>query len=161
MYDRLQQRLVMHHPDTAQAQHIGDLMRVCEHRCRAMRDDGGREFRRSQHAAFDVHVSVAKAGYQELAGRIHHLGLRPDAMRGIRPDIGKAPLGHSYLPTWQHLAALHINQRTALDDQIGGSAPGSHSHQSRGTISPRRKRRFCHEELEPILPGVSRINCTN
>src|SRR5690242_20222878 len=60
--DRQGHRLVMHQPDAAHAENVADLVRVDEHRRRAMRDHGAGEFRHRHHAAFDMHVAVAKTG---------------------------------------------------------------------------------------------------
>ncbi len=59
---------VMHEPHAAHSEHIGDLMRIDEHGRGAMRDHRAREFRHRQHAAFDMHMSVAKTGH-EIAAR--------------------------------------------------------------------------------------------
>ena len=60
--DRHGQRLVMHQPHAFEAEHVGDLVRVDEHRGRAVRDDGAAEFGDRHHAAFDMHMPVAKPG---------------------------------------------------------------------------------------------------
>jgi hypothetical protein len=64
------QRLVVHQPHAGQAQHIGDLVRVDEHRGGAVRDDGAGEFGDGHHAALDMHVAVAQS---------------PEPCSGLRP----------------------------------------------------------------------------
>ena len=51
--DRLQERFVVHQAHTAQAQDVGDLVRIRKHRRRAMGDHGGGELGRGQHARFE------------------------------------------------------------------------------------------------------------
>ena len=134
--DGLHQRLVMHHPHAAQAKNIGNLMRVGEHRRRAMRDHGGGEFGRRQHPAFDMHVTIAEARDQVTASRLDHLGIRADAMAGVRADIGETPGGDGDLPV-QHLARLHIDQFAATDDHVGRAAACGDSDQMRSNLRPR------------------------
>ena len=54
----------MHQPDARHAEHIGDLVRIDEHRGRAVRDDGAGELGDRHHAALDMHVRVAEAGHE-------------------------------------------------------------------------------------------------
>ena len=55
----------MHQPHAAQAQDVRNLVRVDEHRGGAVRHDRLHEAADRQHAAFDVHVTVAETGNHE------------------------------------------------------------------------------------------------
>ena len=134
--DGLHQRLVMHHPHAAQAKDIGNLVRVGEHRGRAMRDHGRSEFGRRQHPAFDMHMPVAQAGDQVTAIGLDHFGVGADAMAGVRADIGKASGGDGDLPV-QHLACLDIDQLAATNDHVGRAAASGDSNQMRRDLGPR------------------------
>ena len=63
---------------------IGDLVRVDEHRRRAVRDDGAREFRDGHHAALDMHVPVAEARHEIASLGLDDARLLADR-RGSRP----------------------------------------------------------------------------
>ncbi len=75
--NRLHQSLIMHHTHTGQPQYIGNLMRVGEHAGGAMRDHGSGEFRRGQHAAFNMHMRITQAGQHKATLCLDHLGLGP------------------------------------------------------------------------------------
>ena len=134
--DRLQQRLVMHQPDAAQAQDVGDLVWIGEHGRRAVRDHGGGELGRSQHARLDVHVPVAKPWDQEPPLGPDHICLRADAMRRVRADIGETPFGDRHLPPVQDLAGLDIDQLAAPDHAVGRLTPCRHGDKNGRHVLP-------------------------
>ena len=108
---RLHQPLVMHQLHPGQAHNIGDLMRVGEHRSGAMRDHRAGKFRWGQHTTFHMHMPVTKAG-NHIATPAQHLCLGPDAMAGIRANIGKSPRRNCHIPS-QNFACMHIGQLAA------------------------------------------------
>jgi hypothetical protein len=86
--DRLYQRLVMHHAHAFQTEHIGDLMRVGEHRGCAMGNHGAGEFSGGEHAALDMHVAIAQARDHVAVLRLDDLGVWPCAVFRVRADKG-------------------------------------------------------------------------
>ena len=144
---RLQQRLIMHDPNTRQTQHIGNFMRIGKHRGRAMRDNGRGKFSRDQHAAFDMHMPVAQARNKIATTRIDHLRFWANTMARIRPNIGKPTSDNGNFPTLKNLARLNIDQPTVLNDQIRGRSPGSDSDQICSAICPRCKFTLSHGHL--------------
>ena len=85
-----------------------------------------------------MHVPIAKPGDQIAPSAIDHLGRGADAMAGIRPNIGKAPIGHGDLPAVKHLSALDIDQTDIADNQIGGIAASGDGNKAGGGFSPSR-----------------------
>ena len=134
--NRLQQRLVMHHAHAIQTQHICDFMGIGKHCGGAMRNDRCGKFCRDQHATFDMHMPVAQTGDQVPPPTIHALSSRPNAVRRIRPDIGKASFGDRNLPTRQYLTGLDINQLALLDNQIRSLFASGHRHKARRDFGP-------------------------
>jgi hypothetical protein len=110
-----------------------------------MRDHGSGEFRRGQHAGFDVHMPVTKAGDQELPSGVDKRGLRPDAMRCIWPDIGKSALSYRHLPSWQNLSALDVDQRAANNNKISRRATGADNNKT-GAQSAQESKGACFVE---------------
>ena len=127
----------MHHAHPRKAQHIGDLVGVGEHGGRAVWNNGSRKFGGGQHAAFDMHVAVDQARDQVAAMCLDDVRIGTNAMRSVRANIGKAPVGHRHLPTIQHLAGLHVYQLAAAHNRVSGTAPCGDSDQTGGDIGPR------------------------
>ena len=142
--DRLHQRLVMHHPHTFKAQHIGDLMGVCEHCRGAMRDHRAGKFRRGQHATFDMHMPVAEPRDHVASACVDHLGVCTDAMGGVRSAIGKASVLDGQIMPVQHFACVHVNPCAAGDDKIGRHAACGDSDEIWRSLRPGFQGRYIH-----------------
>ena len=127
----------MHHPHTREAQHVGNLVGIGEHGCRAVWNNSSGKFGRSKHPAFDMHMPVNQARNQIAAMCLDDVRIGTNAMRSIRANIGKPPVGHRYLPPIQHLTGLHVNQLAAAQNEVSGTAPCGDSNQSGGNIGPR------------------------
>ena len=133
---RLHQGFVMHHAHAFQPQHIGDLMRVGEHRRGAMGDHSAGKFRRCQHAAFDVHMPVTQAGDHIAALCLDHLGRVAFAMAGVRPDKGNAARLDRDIMVRQGFTRVHVDPDTAGDNRIRSAASCRNSDQLIGHIGP-------------------------
>ena len=134
--DRQSRRLVVHEAHARQAQNIGDLVRVDEHRGRAMRDHGAGEFGHRHHAAFDVHVAVAEARHQVAAiGRDHHR-IPADAVGGIGADIGEAPVRDGDVGVVDDLAGMHVHPAALADHHVGGDAAHGGIDQAAAALGP-------------------------
>ena len=144
---RLQERLIMHHPNPRQTQHIGNFMRVGKHRGRTIRDNRRGKFSRDQHAAFDMHMPVAQARNKIATTRIDHLRFWANTMARIRSNIGKPTSGNGNVPILKNLARLNIDQPAVLNDQIRGRSSGSDSNQICSAFCPRRKFTLSHSHL--------------
>ena len=132
------ERLVMHQADAFEAEHVGDLVRIDEHRGGAVRDDGAAEFGDRHHAALDMHVAVAQARHQVAPAGIDHLGALADGVAGVRPAIGEAARDDGKVGAGDHLARMHVDPAAVAHDQIGRPAPGRHVDQQRRDLGPRR-----------------------
>ena len=130
-------RLVMHQPHARQAEHIGDLVRIDEHRGRAMRDHGAAEFGDGDHAALDMHVPVAEPRHEVAPARLHHHRLGADRVAGIRPAIGKAPAADGNVRVLDDLARMHVHPAPAPHHEIGRLAARRDIHQARRRLHPR------------------------
>ena len=134
--DRLHQRFVMHHAHTGQAEDIGDLMRIGEHRRRTMGDHRAGEFCRGQHAGFDVHMPVTKAGDHVAPVCLDNLGLRAGHIAGIRHNGGDPAGGDGDVVAWQGFAAVDIDPDAALDHRVGGRTARGDVDQAWGSVRP-------------------------
>ena len=130
-------RLVMHQANAVQAEHIRDLVRIDEHRGRAVRDHGAAELRHRHHAAFDMHVRVAQAGNEIAATGIHHLGALADGVRGVRPAIGESPAGDCNIGSGNDLARMDIDPAPVAHDEIRRPPAGRDIDQLGSRLRPR------------------------
>ena len=85
--DGLAGRLVHHQAHAAQAENVGDLVRVDEHAGGAVRQHGADELGHRQHARFDVHVRVQQPGHQISPAGLDDLGVRADGVAGILANV--------------------------------------------------------------------------
>ena len=121
--DRQAHRLVMHQAHAGQAQHIGDLVRIDEHRGGAMRDHGAGEFGDRHHAALDMHVAIAQTRHHVAALGFDDFCLRPDGVRGIGPDIGETASGDGDVGAGNDFARMDVDPGAVADDHVGLGAP--------------------------------------
>ena len=117
--DRLGERLVMHQTNALQAEYIGDLMGIDEHRGRAMGNDGAAELRHRHHAAFHMHMGVAETWHDVAALGLDHLRVGADRVGGIRPAIGKAPRADRDVRAGNDLAGMNVHPAGTTHDEIG------------------------------------------
>ena len=87
-------------------------------------------------------MPIAQTGDQIAPPTILAPGGRPNAMRRIWANIGKAPFGDSNLPTQQNLTGLDIDQLAIFDNQIRRLSASSHCHKARRGFGPRFKFAF-------------------
>ena len=116
----------MHQLDAGKPQHIGDLVRIDEHRGGAVGDHGAGEFRDRHQAAFHMHVPVAEAGHQIAAPRIDHRRGGTDGMRGIGSHIGKAAGDDGHVGVRNDFARMHVHPGAIADHRF--RRPAAHGH---------------------------------
>jgi hypothetical protein len=88
-------------------------------------DHGASEFGDRHHAAFDMHVRVAKPWYQIAASCLDHPRSRANCRAGIWPDIGDALAGDCDIDFRYDLAAVHVDPAPTSNHKIGvGAAHG-------------------------------------
>ena len=157
--DRHRQRLVMHQPDARQPEHVGDLVRIDEHRGRAVRDHRAAELRHRHHAALDMHVPVAEPRHEIAAAGVDDDRLLADRVAGVRPAIGEAPADDRKVGAGDDLARMHIDPAPVAHHQIGRLAPGRDVDQRRRHLGPgfrlagANRRRLRHEHA-PWFAGL-------
>ena len=149
--DRHGHRLVMHQPDAGQAQHIGDFVRVDEHRCGAMRDHRAGELGDRHHAAFDMHVRVAQARHKVAALRIDHLRCLADAMRRAGPYIGEAARGDGNVGAGDDLARMDVHPSAIADHRVSRVATHGDGDEAGGGIGPGFQHGSLHWRAQAIM----------
>jgi hypothetical protein len=112
-----------HEPDPFQPMHVGDLVRVANHRCRAVRQHRIRVLGGQQQTALDVHVRVNKPGRDILPGQIHRLSPLVLARGGAHR---RYPLPNNSHFRLINLARKHVHQLPACQQQIGRLVPSRH-----------------------------------
>jgi len=115
----------MHKAHTFQPHDIGDFVGVGEHGCRAVGHHCAGELGGGQHAAFNVHVAIAKAGQDEATVCLYHYGVRPDHGAGVRPAIGETAISNGDVGVRDHLAGVDVNPLPLANNHISrGAARG-------------------------------------
>ncbi|HET8756559.1 MAG TPA: amidohydrolase family protein, partial [Solirubrobacteraceae bacterium] len=103
---------VQHPLDALAPEHVGDLVRVGDHRGRPVRHDRARELRRHELRRLDVHVRVDEPRHEPAAARI-------DAFAAVvRAEAGDAAAGHGHVEV-EPLACERGEDARVLDHQVG------------------------------------------
>jgi hypothetical protein len=117
--DRLKHGLIVHHPYAPQTEDVGDFVRIDEHPCRPVRQDGADELGHRDHSRLDVHVPVEKAGHQIPTAGLDDLGPPADGVARVFPDVGDPASAHSNVRVVDDLARLHANPAAVTNDKVG------------------------------------------
>ena len=126
----------MHHAYALEPQHIGDLMRIGEHGCRAVRNDRARKFGRGQHAAFNVHMRIAEPGDHEPPVCLYDFCLFANAVACVRADVGYAAFADGDVMICQNLAGVNIHPLAFTNDKVCCLATGGNSDEFWGAFGP-------------------------
>ena len=110
----------MHQTHTREAKHIGDLMRVGEHRRCAMRNHSARELSRGEHTALNMHMPVAQTWDHVTTLCVYHLRVRPDAMVRVRSTISETPVCNGKIVVFEAFAGVHIHPCAIFDHKVSG-----------------------------------------
>ncbi len=116
--DRLLLCLVQHQPDSLEAEHIRDLVRIDEHAGRAAHTYGTRKLRHGDHARFHMHVSIQQAGDQVAPFGVDDLCLPADRVPGILTDVGNVPILDRDIGARDDLPRLHADPIAVLNHQV-------------------------------------------
>ena len=134
--DGLREGLVVHQADALEPHDIGDLVGVDEHAGGAVGGDGADEFGDGQHAAFDMHVPVAKAGDEVAALGVDDLRVRSDEAVEARAAPGEAAGFDGDVAAGEDLAGMDVDPGAVADHQIGGGAAGGDGDEIGGDLGP-------------------------
>ena len=152
----LHQGFVMHQSHARQAKDIGDLVGVCEHAGGAVWNNSGGKFRRCEHAAFDVHVTITEAWDHISPVGIDNFGLGTNAVACIRHHTGNASMFDCNVVIWQRLARVDVDPDTAAYDGIRRCATRSNIDEGWGGGGPRWEKGMFHILLDQKTKACAR-----
>ncbi|MNN30910.1 hypothetical protein D3C81_1445740 [compost metagenome] len=109
---------LVHPAHALRAKHVGDFVRIHKDAGRPFGQRRLGELGHRQHGALNVHMPVQKPGNNVASRRVDHDGVLADRVLGI-PHEGDSPFGNGDVRQRQQLPGVDIDQRTALNDQIG------------------------------------------
>ena len=109
--------------DTVDAEHVGDLVRVGDDRCRAERQYEAGQLVDEKLHRLDVHVRVDEAGNDVLPGGVDRLPAL------VRTKTCDRAVGDRHVAL-EPLAREHRQDEAARDDEVGGLVPAGDGNRS-------------------------------